>query len=139
MRPAARLAVFAAAAALALTPMVAASWGNTGHRIVGMLAMQALPEEVPGFLRGKQAIADMGELAREPDRSKGSGKIHDSNRDPAHYIDLDDAGKVMGGPLFTDMPPTRAGLVPQFSLLVSRTSPLNAGVFSLMTCIPSPG
>ena len=108
MRPAFRFAAVAAVAAICLTPVVAVSWGNTGHRIIGMLALETLPEEVPAFLRSRQAIADMGELAREPDRSKGSGKIHDSNRDPAHYIDLDDAGRVMGGPLLADMPPTRA-------------------------------
>lgn len=108
MRPAFRFAAVAAVAAICLTPVAALSWGNTGHRLVGMLAAEALPAEVPGFLRSKQAIADMGELAREPDRSKGSGKVHDSNRDPGHYIDLGDTGKVMDGPAFTDFPPTRA-------------------------------
>lgn len=125
MRPAFRFAALAAAAALALTPVVAASWGNTGHRIVGTLAVEALPEEVPAFLRGKKAMADMGELAREPDRSKGSGKIHDTNRDPAHYIDLDDAGRVMGGPLFTDMAPTRADY--EASLQAAKTDSWKAG------------
>jgi hypothetical protein len=108
MRPAFRFAALAAAAAVCLTPVVAGSWGNTGHRIIGMLAIQALPSEVPAFLRSKQAVTDMGELAREPDRSKGAGKIHDSNRDPAHFIDLGDDGRVLGGPVFADMPPTRA-------------------------------
>ena len=125
MRPVARFAAFAAAAALALTPVVAASWGNTGHRIIGTLAIEALPAEVPAFLRGKQAMADMGELAREPDRSKGSGKIHDNNRDPAHYIDIDDAGKVMGGPLFADMSPTRAEY--ETSLRVAKADTWQAG------------
>lgn len=120
-----KILAFAAAAALALTPVVAASWGNTGHRIIGTLAIEALPEEVPAFLRGKQAMADMGELAREPDRSKGSGRIHDSNRDPAHYIDIDDAGKVMGGPVFSDMPPTRADY--EASLQAARTDSWKAG------------
>lgn len=108
MRPAFRFAALAAAAALCLAPAAAVSWGNTGHRIVGTLAIEALPAEVPAFLRSRQAIADMGELAREPDRSKGAGKVHDSNRDPAHYIDLGDTGRVMDGPAFTDMPLTRA-------------------------------
>lgn len=108
MRPAFRAAAAAAAAALCLTPVAAASWGGTGHRTIGMLAIQALPAEVPGFLRGPRAIADMGELAREPDRSKGAGKVHDSNRDPAHFVDLGDDGRVLGGPAFADMPPTRA-------------------------------
>ncbi|MDP1632950.1 MAG: S1/P1 Nuclease [Caulobacter sp.] len=101
------LIALAAAAAL-LAPTAAGSWGNTGHRIIGVLAVEALPTEVPGFLRDKKAMADMGELAREPDRSKGAGKIHDSNRDPAHFIDLDDQGRLLGGPLLSAMPATRA-------------------------------
>ncbi len=125
MRPVFRFAAFAAVAAICLTPVVAVSWGNTGHRIVGMLAAETLPDEVPGFLRSKQAIADMGELAREPDRSKGSGKVHDSNRDPAHYIDLGDTGKVMDGPAFTDFPPTRAEY--EASLRVAGTDTWKAG------------
>jgi len=108
MRPAVRLSALAAVLGLALVPTVAATWGNSGHRMVGVLAMQGLPAEIPAFLRSKQAIADMGELAREPDRSKGSGRIHDHNRDPAHFVDIDDEGKVLGGPKFTDLAPTRA-------------------------------
>lgn len=101
-------ALLAAALGLALVPVSAASWGNTGHRLIGVLAVEALPEEVPAFLRGRQAMADLGELAREPDRSKGAGKIHDSNRDPAHFVDIDDEGRVLGGPAFAQMQPTRA-------------------------------
>ena len=108
MRPVVRLTALAAVLGLALIPASAGTWGNAGHRMVGVLAVQALPEEVPAFLRSKQAAQDMGELAREPDRSKGSGRIHDTNRDPAHFVDIDDDGKVLGGPLFTDMQPTRA-------------------------------
>jgi hypothetical protein len=125
MRLAYRLAAFAAVTALCLTPVAAASWGNTGHRIIGVLAVETLPDEVPAFLRGPKAMADMGELAREPDRSKGSGKIHDSNRDPAHYIDIDDEGRVMGGPLFTDMPQTRADY--EATLRAARTDTWKAG------------
>jgi hypothetical protein len=91
---------------LAVTQAVA--WGNTGHRMIGMLAVEALPAELPAFLRNKKTIAAMGELAREPDRWKGAGKIHDSDRDPAHFVDIGDDGKILGGPLLTDLQPTRA-------------------------------
>ena len=71
--------------------------------------MEALPEEVPAFLRDPTVATDVGELSREPDRSKGAGKIHDSNRDPGHFVDLDDGRRVMGGPVFAaPMAPTRA-------------------------------
>jgi hypothetical protein len=108
MRPAVRFTALAAALGLALMPASAGTWGNAGHRMVGVLAVQALPEEVPAFLRTRQAALDMGEYAREPDRSKGSGRIHDHNRDPAHFVDIDDEGRVLGGPLFAEMQPTRA-------------------------------
>lgn len=108
MRPALRYTALAAALGLAMMPAVAASWGNTGHRLIGVLAIQGLPKEVPAFLRTPQIAQDMGEFAREPDRSKGAGRTHDHNRDPAHFVDIDDEGKVLGGPVFADMPATRA-------------------------------
>ncbi|MDP3661085.1 S1/P1 Nuclease [Phenylobacterium sp.] len=101
---AAILAIVLATAA----PDAALAWGATGHRIVGEEAIAALPRDLPAFLRNPRAAADVGELAREPDRSKGAGKTHDSNLDPAHYIDLDDAGKAFGGPSLRALPPTRA-------------------------------
>lgn len=98
------------AAVLSLViPAQALAWGGHGHRIIGVAAMEALPEEVPAFLRDPTVATDVGELSREPDRSKGAGKIHDSNRDPGHFVDLDDGRRVMGGPVFAaPMAPTRA-------------------------------
>ncbi|HEY9236843.1 MULTISPECIES: phospholipase C/P1 nuclease family protein [Phenylobacterium] len=96
------------AAALLLMPAQALAWGSSGHRMVGESAMQALPGEVPAFLRNAQAVRDVGELSREPDRSKGAGRIHDHNRDAAHFLDLDEDGKILGGPSFLPLPPTRA-------------------------------
>lgn len=96
------------AAALVLAPAPALAWGATGHRIVGELGLEALPEEVPAFLRAPGVAAAVGELAREPDRWKGAGLIHDSDRDPAHFIDVDDDGRVMGGPKLSELPATRA-------------------------------
>lgn len=99
----------ALAAVLALSaPPAAHAWGAAGHRMGGIAAMQGLPAELPGFLRRAQAVHDVGELSREQDRTKGSGKAHDANRDPAHFVDIDEAGKVLGGPAFAPMPPTRA-------------------------------
>jgi hypothetical protein len=86
----------------------ALAWGDTGHRLVGALGAQAFPPSLPAFLRTPQAVADIGELAREPDRSRGSGRTHDTGRDPGHFIDGDDAGKVLGGPSLGALPQTRA-------------------------------
>lgn len=89
-------------------PAQALAWGATGHRIIGVLGAEALPPELPAFLRASGVAAEIGELAREPDRSKGAGHEHDSDRDPAHFLDLDDDGKVLGGPSIHEMPATRA-------------------------------
>ena len=94
---------------LTAAPASALAWGATGHRMIGEIAMQALPEDAPAFLRTPDAAADVGELSREPDRSKGAGEIHDKDRDPAHFLDVADDGTVMaGGPRIEALPPTRA-------------------------------
>ena len=110
-RPSRRLAFAAAGAAcvaLAAAPQ-AWGWGATGHRLIGQAAVLALPADVPAFLRSPEAVQQIGELAREPDRSKGSGKPHDPDRDPAHFIDLTEDGHVYApaGPVVTDLPPDR--------------------------------
>jgi hypothetical protein len=94
------------AAALAL-PTAALAWGSTGHRMIGEVAVRALPAELPGFLHTPQAALDAGELSREPDRVKGAGRAFDSDHSPAHFLDLDDDGKVLGGPLLSALPATR--------------------------------
>ncbi|THD66898.1 S1/P1 Nuclease [Phenylobacterium sp.] len=104
-----RLAPFAVAAALAtLLPNSVLAWGSTGHRYIGEVAMRALPAEVPAFLHTPQAALDVGEYSREPDRSKGAGRTHDSDRDPGHFVDLSDDGTVLGGPTLATLPTTRA-------------------------------
>jgi hypothetical protein len=102
--------IAAAAAALAVLALASAAgaWGASGHRMIGYLAVKTLPDEMPGFVR--RAAADVGELAREPDRTKGSGKLHDEMREGNHFIDLDDqaqAGVGKGGPSIDALPPTR--------------------------------
>lgn len=110
MRLSSSLKVLALAAALATPATSALAWGASGHRVVGVVAASNLPADVPAFLRTPTAIAAIGEYAREPDRWKGSGKIHGTDRDSAHFLDLDDEGRMYGGPMFTvaPLPPTRA-------------------------------
>jgi hypothetical protein len=103
-----RLAFLALMAAIAAAPSAALAWGSTGHRMIGETAVRALPAEVPVFLRTPQAARDIGEFSREPDRSKGAGRVHDRDRDAGHFLDIDDAGKVLGGPSLAALPPTRA-------------------------------
>lgn len=103
-----RLPALALAAVLAAAPSSLFAWGNTGHRMLGEIAMRALPSDMPAFLLTKKAAVDVGELSREPDRSKGAGKVHDHDRDPGHFIDLDDDGKLLGGPQMLPLAATRA-------------------------------
>lgn len=88
------------AAALSLTLVAApaaqvGAWGASGHRMVGVAAMRALPEEMPAFMRTAAAAADVGEFSREPDRWKGAGQPHDRERDTAHFVDMIEDGRVM--------------------------------------------
>lgn len=92
--------------ALAASAVQVDAWGSTGHRLVGVAAMRALPDDLAAFLRTPGAAADVGELAREPDRWKGAGQPHDRERDTAHFVDLDEAGHVMNaaGPAVDALP-----------------------------------
>ena len=68
----------------------------------------AFPAEFPAFLRTPQAVADIGEYSREPDRAKGVGKLFDSEHSPAHFVDLGEDGLILGGPALSALPPNRA-------------------------------
>jgi hypothetical protein len=92
---------------LAASPQPALAWGATGHRLIGELAVEALPADLPAFLHTKTAAETAGEIAREPDRWRSAGKVHDAMRDPAHFINVDDNGRAYGGPLLAALPPTR--------------------------------
>jgi hypothetical protein len=101
-------AAIAAALALLAPTGAAHAWGATGHRIIGRVGAASLPDNIPGFLRTDQAIKAIGELAREPDRWRAAGKTHDNFRDGGHFVDVDDEGKVLGGPSLSALPETRS-------------------------------
>jgi hypothetical protein len=85
----------------------AGAWGAAGHRLIGYVAVKALPNDLPGFVR--KSASDVGELAREPDRTKGSGRLHDEYREGNHFVDIDDQGRTgigAGGPSIAALPPT---------------------------------
>ena len=97
-------------ALVVLIPVQAWAWGATGHRLIGRIGVQALPAQIPAFVRSAQAVDAIGEIAREPDRSKGTARPHDADLDPGHFVDLDDQGRVLGGPSLTALPATRDAL-----------------------------
>lgn len=81
---------------VAMSPAVAWAWGATGHEWVSGIAVEELPDKIPAFARTSEAMAEIAVLGRELDRSKGAGATHDKERDPGHYINLDDEGAVAG-------------------------------------------
>lgn len=85
----------------------ALAWGSTGHRLVTQAAVEALPAKVPAFMRTSEFAVDAAEIARDPDRSRKAGRTHDSEHDPAHYVDADLDGKTAGGQPLDALPPTR--------------------------------
>ncbi len=85
----------------------ALAWGATGHRLISQMAIKNLPAEIPAFLQTSEAAELIGELAREPDRSKGAGNSHDHDLDPGHYINLSDDFTVTGVSPLTTLAPTR--------------------------------
>lgn len=102
-----KLPVWAAASALILTLACAGqacAWGSTGHRLISRLGVETLPDTLPAFLKDPVTIAQIGELGREPDRSRGAGQPHDADLDPGHFIDLTDDGKTLGGVSLDAMP-----------------------------------
>jgi hypothetical protein len=104
-----RLLIVLAALALSVVwAQPALAWQDVGHRMIGQLATAALPQTIPAFLRTPEAVRDVGELAREPDRSRSAGRTHDSDRDAGHFVDGGDDGKILGGPLLGKVPLTRA-------------------------------
>jgi hypothetical protein len=107
MNSAHRTACLLASAAIALSPATALAWGATGHEFISGIAAELLPEEIPDFVRTPQAIADIAVFGRELDRSKGAGETHDTERDPGHFVDLDDAGLVAGLLALDSIPLTR--------------------------------
>ncbi len=83
------------------------AWGATGHEWVSGIAVENLPDTVPAFIRTPEAAAEIAVMGRELDRSKGSGKTHDAERDPGHYVDLADDGSVEGIVPLDKLPSTR--------------------------------
>jgi hypothetical protein len=89
----------ALSAIILAAPKSAYAWGATGHGFLSGVAIEALPAEpdgVPAFVRTPEAAALIAALSREPDRSRGSGRIHGEERDPGHYIGADEDGAVAG-------------------------------------------
>lgn len=75
------------------------AWGADGHRMINRLAVQALPAEVPEFLRTPAAADTMEYYGPEPDHWQGQGLQELGQAGlPEHYMDMEWAD-LIGGPL----------------------------------------
>jgi hypothetical protein len=72
----------------------AGAWGGAGHTLVSRAAALALPDTLPAFVRSPAAVDEIAALGPELDRSKDAGRSHDMDRDPGHYADIGDDGKI---------------------------------------------
>jgi len=88
-------------------PHEAHAWGATGHRMIGVIAIRNLPAELPAFVRSEWTAWEVGELAREADRSRDSGSPHDRDRDPGHFIDASDDLTIAGAMPLNALPASR--------------------------------
>ena len=67
---------------LILIPGVIFSWGEEGHKLIGKLAMQILPDEMRQYREWQDYVS---EHSSDADNRKGI----DSTEGPKHYIDID--------------------------------------------------
>jgi S1/P1 Nuclease len=74
------------------------AWGMDGHMMINRLAEQALPSDVPAFLRSGAALDALTYYGPEPDRWRSSAEPElNAAQAPEHFIDLEYAD--LAGPL----------------------------------------
>jgi hypothetical protein len=81
-----------AAIAIAFTATRLDAWGESGHKMIGLAAAQALPADMPAFFRN--AAAQLSYLNPEPDRwrdrkERDADPALDGATSPDHFIDLE--------------------------------------------------
>ena len=89
--------------AVAMVPMLlveqSVAWGNDGHRMINRLAAEALPADVPEFLRSQAALDAMEYYGPEPDRWKSNSEMElKMAGESEHFMDMEWAD-LIGGPL----------------------------------------
>src|ERR1700677_1634030 len=71
------------------------AWGKDGHMMINRLAGEALPKDVPEFLRSKEALDALEYYGPEPDRWKSPAEPElNAAGSPEHFIDLEYADLV---------------------------------------------
>lgn len=68
----------------------ALAWDQTGHRAINLLALKALPESFPQFVRTLEGRARIAHLSAEPDRWRSSPDYPFRHvNEPDHFFDVD--------------------------------------------------
>lgn len=62
------VAGFTLSAILLASEMPTFAWSNRGHRMINLVAEQALPDDMPAFVRTAEAAREISYLGPEPDR-----------------------------------------------------------------------
>jgi len=93
------LGVVRVAAAVTLLPVMLVqqglAWGADGHRMINRLAGEALPKDVPEFLRSHEALDAMEYYGPEPDRWKSPAEPElGAAQSPEHFLDMEYADLV---------------------------------------------
>ncbi len=109
----------------ALAPLRVDAWGEKGHEIINDLAAANLPGGLPAFVRTAAARRELRYLGPEMDRLKGSGRSWDADRDPGHYLDIGDSGKIAGTISLAHLPASMPAYAA--ALLAARTTPYRVG------------
>ncbi len=87
------------AAVMVVAVRQSAAWGSDGHRMINRLAAEALPKEVPDFLRSASAADAMEYYGPEPDHWKSPAEPElNAVGSPDHFMDMEWADLV-GSPL----------------------------------------
>jgi hypothetical protein len=71
------------------------AWGSDGHKMINRLAAEALPADVPSFMKTITALNEIEYLGPEPDRWRSPGEPElNAVQAPDHFIDLEYADVI---------------------------------------------
>src|ERR1700683_1512865 len=85
--------------AAALLPVVLVqqglAWGKDGHMMINRLAVEALPKDVPEFLRSHEAVDALEYYGPEPDRWKSPAEPGlGAAGSPEHFLDMEESDLI---------------------------------------------
>ncbi len=70
-------------------------WGSKGHKMINRLAAEALPTDMPAFMRTPEAIDEIEYLGPEPDRWRSRAEPElSAEQAPDHFIDMEFAERI---------------------------------------------